>query len=409
METKSKSPILTTLATPAFWLAIIINIVANMAGSCLGQPVNLEANNLGMSATLIGFVASCYTICALLIRTPFGTVLDTSRKPTMVLFISNIFTALVYLGFAVCNSVPFYIVLRLLHGFTFGMRNMAMSVVLAKGVDKKAFGTAMGLLTLIPKIFSSITTKITLWITGTAGIEYVAYAGAALAVLAGVLCLFLKMDNSGSQGSGKAGGKKHVFYFRALPVIVIFAILQIPSLASNNFIVLYGADANLADAAATYASNQNLWMGIAGFICGYLVDKLDIKGAKWVSTVVLAIAAGAGIMVGLSQNTNIWLISGILCGIGAGGSGIFRTVTLRESSASVRALAVGSFAMAQDLVSIFSSTVIGVLADRIGYSMTFVFLGALPIIGIVLTLFGFEKFIGMLQDKNAPAAETQNE
>lgn len=114
-------------------------------------------------------------------------------------------------------------------------------------------------------------------------------------------------------------------------------------------------------------------------------------------------------MVGLSQNTNIWLISGILCGIGAGGSGIFRTVTLRESSASVRALAVGSFAMAQDLVSIFSSTVIGVLADRIGYSMTFVFLGALPIIGIVLTLFGFEKFIGMLQDKNAPATETQNE
>ncbi len=407
MEKTNKSPILTTLATPAFWLAIIINIVANMAGSCLGQPVNLVANDLGMTATLIGFVASCYTIFALLIRTPFGTVLDTARKPAVVLFFSNVFTACVYLGFAVCNSVPFFIFLRLLHGFTFGMRNMAMSVVLAKGVDKKAFGTAMGLLTLIPKIFSSITTKITLWITGTAGIEYVAYAGAALAVLAGILCLFLKMDNSGSQGAGKKGAKKHVFYFKALPVIVIFAILQIPSIASNNFIVLYGESANLSNAAATYASNQNLWMGIAGFICGYLVDKLDVKGAKWVSTVVLAIAAAAGLMVGFFQESNIWLISGILCGIGAGGASIFRTVTLRESSASVRALAVGSFAMAQDMVSIFSSTVVGLLADRIGYSMTFVFLGALPIIGIVLTLFGFEKFIGLLQDKNEPAVEAK--
>lgn len=398
MENTTKSPILETIKTPSFWLAVIINIITSMSGSCLGQPVNLVANDLGMSATLIGFVASCYTVCALLIRTPFGNILDVSKKPNKVLFLSNVFTGLVYLGFAVCHSVPLYIVLRLLHGFTFGMRNMAMSVVLAKGVNAKAFGTAMGLLGLIPKIFSSFTTMITLWVKEVAGMEYIAYAGAALAVLAGVLCLFLKMDNSGAS-TKKEGMGKRVFYFKALPIIAIFGILQIPSIASNSFIVLYGAEADMASAAATYATNQGLWMGIAGFVCGYLADKLSLKGAKYASIVIMAIAAIAGIMVGASQNTNVWLISGILCGIGAGGSAVLRIVSLRESAPHVRALAVGSFAMAQDLVMIFSSSVIGVLADKLGYAMTFVILGALPVIGIVLTLFFFERFVGMLQEK----------
>lgn len=403
MANTTKSPIMATIATPSFWLAVIINIVTNISGSCLGQPVNLVANDLGMTATLIGFVASCYTVCALLIRTPFGNALDTAKKPHQVLFISNVFTGLVYLGFAFCYNVPMYIVLRLLHGFTFGMRNMAMSVVLAKGINAQAFGTAMGLMGLIPKIFSAVTTKITLFVKDTAGIEYVAYVGAALSILAGILCLFLKMDNSGSLN--KKGAAKRVFDFKALPIIIIFAILQIPSIASNSFIVLYGADVDMASAAATYASNQGLWMGIAGFVCGYLTDKLDLKGAKWAGIAVMAIAAAAGIMVGVSQNSNIWLISGILCGIGAGGSSIFRVVSLRESSPHVRALAVGSFAMAQDMVMIFSSTIIGALADKIGYAMTFTILGILPVIGIVLTFFCFEKFVGLLKDDEGESAK----
>lgn len=404
MTEKKKEPLLVLLTSGSVWLALLINILTNMAGSCVSQPVNLMGSDLGMTASLIGFVTSCYTVCAMLIRTPFGSLIDSAKKPKMVLFWSTIITSVVYIGFAVCKSVPMFIVLRFLHGATFGMRNMAMAVVLAKSVDKNAFGSALGLLTLFPKIVSAITTKITLWVKQTAGIEYCCYAAAIIGAIAAVLCLFLKMESTAQNTAGKKGGKKP-FYFKALPIICIFAIVQIPSIASNSFVVLYGKAVDMADAAGTFVANQGLWMGIAAFALGYITDKISWKHAKLVGVVACVAAALGGILVGAFQNASIWLIAGVLTGIGSGGCMIYRSVSLRESSPEVRALAVGSFAMAQDFVMLIGSFAIGALADTIGYSSTFVVLGCAPVISLLLTLFCFDKFMNYMQSGVETSAE----
>lgn len=107
-------------------------------------------------------------------------------------------------------------------------------------------------------------------------------------------------------------------------------------------------------------------------------------------------AAAAGIMISVSHNSTVWLISGIMCGIGAGGGGLFKNTALREMPATVRALAVGSFAMAQDSVSIFSSAVFGTTVDVLGYSQTFMIVAVLPIVGAVLTLLFYEKSLARM-------------
>lgn len=395
---KNKSPILSVVTTSAFWLALIINTISGISRSMVKQPTTLLGDDLGLTASMLGFVASGYTIFALLSRGPFGQALDNSKKPQWILFGSNIIMAAVFFGFGVCNSVPLFVVLRLLHGFCFGMANMAMAVVLSKSCDRRALGSAFGLFVLIPKVISSYTNNISLWLKEAAGVEYCAYIGAGLAVVCGLLCLLIKFNENEQTGAARKKGIsfKTMFYTKAFPICIIFILLQVPSLATNEFIVLFGNQADMGTAAASYVANQGIWMGIGSFVFGYLMDKLDLKGGKILTIVVIACAAVASFIVGSSLSPAMWLVSGVLCGIGSGGASLIRSLALRESSTAVAAVAVGTFAAAQDLTSIAASSIIGMAVDAIGYQTSFLILGAAPLIGLVLTLFFFEKFIAYM-------------
>lgn len=405
-ENKVKSPLMSVLTNSAFWLALVINILSGMSRSMVKQPVTLLGSDLGLAASALGFITSAYTVCALLIRTPFGKAIDNSRKPAMILFCSNLFMAVVFAGFGICNSIPLFILLRLLHGFCFGMANMAMAVVLSKNVDKRALGSAFGLYTLLPKLTNAATNKVTLYLKEAAGVQYCAYVGAAIAVLCGLLCLMIKF-NEGEQvnaSKNRKSGLGGAIYTKALPICIIFALLQVPSLASNEFVVLFGKSVDMTSTAATYLANNGIFMGIGALAFGYMLDKLDIRGGRYLTLAVIAIAAAASAMIGLSLNPSIWLISGCMCGIGAGGANLIRSLSLRESSSSVAALAVGTFAAVQDLTSICCSTVIGLIVDMVGYQKAFLLLTIAPVVGFVLTILFFDRFIAIMSRSKEEAA-----
>ena len=93
-----------------------------------------------------------------------------------------------------------------------------------------------------------------------------------------------------------------------------------------------------------------------------------------------------------------------MCGIGAGGANLIRSLSLRESSSSVAALAVGTFAAVQDLTSICCSTVIGLIVDMVGYQKAFLLLTIAPVVGFVLTILFFDRFIAIMSRSKEEAA-----
>jgi len=77
-------------------------------------------DNLGTSGSVTGIVLSLYMVAALLIRPFSGYIVDTfSRKP-LYLFCYGAFTAIMG-GYVVVASLTGFIILRILHGFSFGL------------------------------------------------------------------------------------------------------------------------------------------------------------------------------------------------------------------------------------------------------------------------------------------------
>lgn len=55
---KEKNPMVDLLTNRNFWVAFIIQIIYTVGNVCVKQTVTLQASNLGMSAAIIGVIAS---------------------------------------------------------------------------------------------------------------------------------------------------------------------------------------------------------------------------------------------------------------------------------------------------------------------------------------------------------------
>lgn len=386
---KEKSPMVELLTSRVFWIAFLIQVIYTIGNVFVKQTVTIQANNLGMSATIIGVIASCYTIMAMVCRTPFGRAMDRFDKKKVLMF-TFVARAIVFVGLGIANSVPVFIALRFLHGALFGMGHIAMMIVLAVGGNRKALGAALGLLTLLPKLISSYTTTFALFICDTIGTSAACYAGAVCNLICVVLCLFLAFKNEPAKGPAPkqslASGLKNYMNWRAIPLILICTFVSVPSLFVDNFMVLYGAAVPAVETVArSYLTSYMWWMGIGSFLAGYAFDKFGFKVCTY-PTIIIGIAAQA--MLGFSTDSMILRISAILCGLACGSIAVVvRTHAVNESPVSIAALTIATTGLFQDLSSLLSSACGGVLIDALDYSGTFKLITIFPVLALVMMFF----------------------
>lgn len=385
----AKSPMVELLTSRTFWIAFIIQVVYTIGNVFVKQTVTIQANNLGMSATIIGVIVSCYTIMAMVCRTPFGQAMDRFDKKKVLMF-TFVARAIVFVGLGIANSVPVFVALRFLHGALFGMGHIAMMIVLAAGGNRKALGAALGLLTLLPKLISSYTTTFALFVCDTIGTNAACYAGAACNLVCVVLCLFLVFKAEPTKGPAPkkdlASGLKNYMNWRAIPLILICTFVSVPSLFVDNFMVLYGAAVPAVETVArSYLTSYMWWMGIGAFAAGYAFDKFGFKVCAY-PTIIMGIAAQA--MLGFSTDSMILRISAILCGIACGSIAVVvRTHAVNESPVSVAALTIATTGLFQDLSSLLGSACGGVLIDALDYSGTFKLITIFPVLALVMMFF----------------------
>ncbi len=404
MSEKTKSPMVELLTSRLFWIAFLIQIVYTIGNVCVKQTVTLQANNLGLSASVIGIIASLYTVVAMLCRTPFGNAMDRmdKKKVLMVTFAAR---ALVFVGFGLCSGVTVFVILRFLHGALFGMGHIAMMIVLAVGGNRKNLGAALGLLTLLPKLISSYTTSIALTICDTVGTNAACYAGAVCNVICIVLCLALTFPKKEQPESKKAEKKAHglsaYLNYYAIPLILITTFTSVPSLFVDNYMVLYGeAVPEMAEAARSYLTSYMWWMGIGAFIAGYAFDKVGFKVSTY-PCVIMSIAAQ--MMLGFSSNPTVLAASAILCGLACGGVSVtVRTHAVNESPVSVAALTVATTGVFQDLSSLLGASMGGFLIDGLGYISTFRIITVFPVIALIMMFF-YKPIIQFLREGKAKA------
>ena len=82
----------------------------------------------GTGSGMAGAVLSCYTIAALSVRPFSGYLLDTFARKPLYLLAFFVFTS-VFAGYLLAGTLTLFTILRVVHGFSFGMVTVAGNTV----------------------------------------------------------------------------------------------------------------------------------------------------------------------------------------------------------------------------------------------------------------------------------------
>lgn len=101
--------------------------------------------------SMIGFILSCYTIAALCIRPFSGYLLDTFARRPLYLLAYSVFMV-IFAGYMIASLLSIFIVLRILHGFAFGMVTVSGNTIVIDILPSSRRGEGIGL--AVSRMFS---------------------------------------------------------------------------------------------------------------------------------------------------------------------------------------------------------------------------------------------------------------
>ena len=93
--------------------------------------------------SMIGFILSCYTIACLCIRPFSGYLLDTFARRPLYLVAYAVFMV-IFAGYMVASLLSIFIVLRILHGFAFGMVTVSGNTIVIDILPSSRRGEGIG-------------------------------------------------------------------------------------------------------------------------------------------------------------------------------------------------------------------------------------------------------------------------
>ena len=93
--------------------------------------------------TVVGLVLSCYMVSCILIRPYCGYLLDTMNRRTVYILAYLIFSA-VFSAYALCATLWFFIILRIVHGASFGCATVSGGSLVTQVIPRSRLGEGIG-------------------------------------------------------------------------------------------------------------------------------------------------------------------------------------------------------------------------------------------------------------------------
>ena len=384
-----------------FLLIIVVNMVSSIAFSMINTPVTLVGSNLGLSATLIGLIASLYSFSKILVR-PFMGNSFKRWNPKWVYMAVLFMRGLVAVAYAFTNNIPMYIFSRLLQGVNFGCSNLATQIVVAEVVDREEIGSAFGLSSLLPKLVAAYTTIVSMFFYQNYGASVAFWASAAASLLSMVLLLLVKFPDRTEEKKAfqknmeenrtKKKGINDYIFLPAIPMSCIVCLLCLPTFAMETILLLYCKEIGV-DFGAEYLAVYAAMMGIGAFAGGLLGDRLGEKFVVYASMIMAIIAFP---LICVTTNKTVWMASAVLVGLyNAMPSPAIRANMMRQAGILYSSIALATFCIFQDIASTVSSTIAGFLSDAFGFCGLAIF----PFIAMIIYT------VLLFRAKNAPQTE----
>ena len=368
-------------------LILIIQVLSDSSNNWANAFINMGAKAAGVGVGAIGIAASVYTVAALIMRMPAGTMADSDKKKIALIGAIVVRTiCILFLGtFGIMGNTNF-VIARALYGFGWCLVGIILPAVVAMMMDKKVMGTTYAFLTVAQSLAKNYSKAGGVKVYQTFGMVPALLCAAGFAVLAIILICFLDFND---ERIIKATSKKKKSGLKALnlkymPVCFMMSLVVLAWTAHNQYNNVIAADRGI-DIASILVITGTI-ASVIGFVTNALCDFIH---PKWV-LFFLYVCLGAGMfLTGHAYTYGAFMAAEILCTIGSSYSKIISIYLFKNCDQTQKGSVHATNYFSTDILSIIAGAALGGLMSMFDYQRSYDIIAVFTIVVAVLfILFG---------------------
>jgi len=317
----------------------------------------------------VGYILAAYTISAMIIRPVTGMALDLWGRKWIYIISFALFSIILFV-YPLMTSFFLLLILRLVHGFTWGMTTTSNATVVVDMIPATKRGRGIGYFGASFTIAMAIGPMIALFILSSSGFTWMFAAAGIIAFIGFVMILFVKFPLFIPPKEKKTFSWNRFIEKSSLLICIPHLLFGMTYGGVVSFIILYGKEMNLLLAGPFFIIIA-CGIFISRLFAGHIFDKM---GPYWLIISGFGTAIAGFLLLSLLQNPAGFLLSAFLIGLG---SGIlmptFQTMVNNIVTSERRGAANATISTAFDLGIGMGALVLGLLSEGIGLANMYLF------------------------------------
>ena len=329
----------------------------------------------------IGLVLSFYTVAALLIRPFAGYALDAVGRYSIYVISLLLFSA-IFFGYIWATSILFVLIIRFMHGLTWGSMSSAGSTIAVDLIPLKRRGEGIGIFGLSMTIAMAIGPLIAISITGDSSYNRLFFTAAGFSSLGLILALFVRVPKITTVK--KKFRIASLIERKSLSVSLNMLLVTIPYGGIISFIALYGRSIEI-ESSGLFFLLLAIGIAVSRIFSGKSYDRV---GPKKICILGLGLLIVGFPILALSQNYFGYHLSALILGFGFGIiMATFQAIANHKVEAEKRGAANSTYLTFFDLGIGLGMLLVGYLIQVMDYSGAFILCAVIEVVALAVFIF----------------------
>lgn len=339
-------------------------------------------DNLGTNNSVAGIVLSLYTISALLIRPFSGFMVDMfARKPLYLICYG--FFCIIFAGYVVAVTLTLFIILRILHGFAFGISTVSGNTIAVDIMTSERRGEGIGYFGMAANIAMAVGPVAGLWIQKNYSFDAL-FLTAFFSSLIGFLTIVLIKPGRKEQtvpDQKQAISLDRFILVRAIPCVVLLFIAGIGYGSVLNYVGLYTEITSFNSNAGIFFILISIGIVLARILSAKTINKGKIVAMIYVGSSALILSF---FLFAFCKSSIMLYIVAFLLGIGFGYfAPAFQTMLINLAEHNQRGTANATYFTFWDLGIGLGTAAGGMIIENLNFQWLYGISAGLLVLGLI--------------------------
>ena len=326
-----------------------------------------------------GIVMSCYIIAALAIRPLSGYMLDRfSRKQIYVW--SFLFFVLFYFGYILAGSLVLIVIMRIMHGFTWGTITTASNTLALDIMPASKRGEGLGYYGMAMNLSMAIGPVAGLFLYDRYNFDVIFFTAITSGFLGLIAALMIKAPVKIHVVHDQPLSLDRFLLVQGIPIGINVIFIAVSYGMILSFAAMYGKEIGVKN-TGMFFTMMAIGIAVSRIFSGKLVDRGKIHFASLMGLLILAFSL---VLFSLSTNSLFYFLSALLIGLGYGILfPAFQTLVINMAHHNQRGTANSTYYTAFDIGVGAGMIIAGKIAELSGLAMAFGFGAFLSIVAVL--------------------------